>query len=203
MGQRTIDPDDRAGPSDAELLRLAGAGDEEAFVTIYRRHHQRVYRFALHLSGNQAVAEETTQEVFLFLLRSDHGYRVERGSLGAFLCGVARNIVRRFLDRGSNETTLSEELEADLAADDQPTLVHREQMEVVRRAVLALPADYREVVVLCDLEEMSYADAAQVLDCPIGTVRSRLHRARALLLAKLSAQLGMAAGQSGKVKCAG
>jgi len=64
-------------------------------------------------------------------------------------------------------------------------LLRREGIEELRRAVLALPKRYREVVLLCDLEEMDYADAATVLNCPVGTVRSRLHRARALLLEKL------------------
>ena len=65
-------------------------------------------------------------------------------------------------------------------------LMHREGIEALRRSVLALPRRYREVVVLCDLEEVDYGEAALVLGCPIGTVRSRLHRARALLLEKLS-----------------
>ena len=75
----------------------------------------------------------------------------------------------------------------ELAVDDDPLLdlTHREGIEALRRAVQALPRRYREVVVLCDLEEVDYADAAIALGCPIGTVRSRLHRARALLLEKL------------------
>jgi len=71
----------------------------------------------------------------------------------------------------------------DNALDD---LTHREGIEALRRAIGTLPRRYREVVVLCDLEEVDYADAAGVLGCPIGTVRSRLHRARALLLEKLN-----------------
>jgi RNA polymerase sigma-70 factor (ECF subfamily) len=61
----------------------------------------------------------------------------------------------------------------------------RERRECVRSAVLSLPAEFRETVVLCELEELSYEEAARILDCPLGTVRSRLHRGRALLLAKL------------------
>jgi RNA polymerase sigma-70 factor (ECF subfamily) len=64
-------------------------------------------------------------------------------------------------------------------------LVQAETIELVRKAVLSLPAKYREVVVLCELQDVSYGEAAEVLGCAIGTVRSRLHRARALLLAKL------------------
>jgi RNA polymerase sigma-70 factor (ECF subfamily) len=61
----------------------------------------------------------------------------------------------------------------------------RERREQVRSAVLELPIEFREAIVLCELEEMSYEEAARVLDCPVGTIRSRLHRGRALLLAKL------------------
>jgi len=86
------------------------------------------------------------------------------------------------LDAGLEESAIPE-----LAIDDDPLveLARREGLDALRRAVLALPRRYREVVVLCDLEEVDYADAAEALGCPIGTVRSRLHRARALLLDKL------------------
>jgi RNA polymerase sigma-70 factor (ECF subfamily) len=98
----------------------------------------------------------------------------------------------RHLERGRLDVTLESDLEAtalpELAVNDDPLveLTHRERLEALRRAVLALPRRYREVVVLCDLEEVDYAEAAVVLGCPIGTVRSRLHRARALLLEKLT-----------------
>jgi len=86
------------------------------------------------------------------------------------------------LETDSDEAGLPElAIEADPLVD----LAHREGVESLRRAVQALPRRYREVVVLCDLEEVDYADAAVALACPIGTVRSRLHRARSLLLEKL------------------
>jgi RNA polymerase sigma-70 factor (ECF subfamily) len=87
------------------------------------------------------------------------------------------------LDSSGDESAYPEPAAAD---DPLGDLTHREGLEALRRAVVALPRRYREVVVLCDLEEMDYADAAAVLGCPIGTVRSRLHRARALLLDKLN-----------------
>ena len=68
-------------------------------------------------------------------------------------------------------------------------LTQRETIEQIRRAVLSLPALYREVVVLCDLQDLSYQDAAAALDCPVGTVRSRLNRGRAMLAEKLGAMV--------------
>src|SRR5512145_3348977 len=80
-------------PSDAELMRLMLAGDEQAFTTLYGRHKGVVYRFALLMSGQASVAEEVTQEVFLALLSKGNRYDPSRGSLKAYLCGAARNQV--------------------------------------------------------------------------------------------------------------
>jgi RNA polymerase sigma-70 factor (ECF subfamily) len=178
--------------SDDDLLIRIHSGDEDAFVSLYRRRQAAIYRFALHMCGGEAVAEDITQEVFLTLLRPDSGYHSERGTLSGYLFGIARKLVLRQLERGRNDVALNgasdEATLPALAVDDDPLrdLTHREGLEALRRAVLALPRRYREVVVLCDLEEMDYADAAAALGCPIGTVRSRLHRARALLLDKLN-----------------
>ena len=87
-------------------------------------------------------------------------------------------------------------------ADPLADLTRNEMVETVRAAVLALPAHYREVVVLCDLHEMSYQEAASVIGCAVGTVRSRLHRARALLVEKLRATNdGKASGVVNQARC--
>ena len=175
---------------DDELLIRIHSGDEQAFVSLYRRRQGAIYRFALHMSGSEVAAEDITQEVFLTLLRDSGGYDPEKGSLAGYLFGIARKLVLRHLERGRLDVALDfgvEESAPAMAGADDPLhdLTRREGLEALRRAVLALPRRYREVVVLCDLEEMDYADAAAALGCPIGTVRSRLHRARALLLDKL------------------
>jgi RNA polymerase sigma-70 factor (ECF subfamily) len=172
--------------SDAELLARSQKGDEAAFTTLYRRRQAGIYRFALQMSGSEAVAEEVTQEVFLLLVREPESYDAARGPLRSFLFGVARNLVLRLLEDGRQREPLEEE---DLPAAPSCTMAEiarSEQIEAVRQAVLSLPTKYREVVVLCDLQELSYEDAAAALACAVGTVRSRLHRARALLVDKLS-----------------
>lgn len=182
-----LDPPER----DDELLLLIRSGDETAFVTLYRKRQAAIYRFALHMSGSASAAEDITQDVFLALIRDECGYDPDRGTLSAYLFGIARKLVLRHLERGRSDVALETDGEeagsAELAVNDDPlaNLTRKERIESLRRAVQALPRRYREVVVLCDLEEVDYADAAIVLGCPIGTVRSRLHRARALLLEKL------------------
>jgi len=209
------------------LLRRMVAGDEAAFTLLYRRKHPAIYRFALHMSGNAAMAEDVTQEVFMTLIRDAKRFDPARGTLGGFLFGIARNHLRRRWEQERNSVPLPEsadELDAMMARsgtgrvggknggsgygngngngnghangngngngvsaymlqrDDFAAL---ENVQRVRQAIATLPENYREVVVLCELDELSYEDAAAALDCPVGTVRSRLHRARAILVEKL------------------
>ena len=180
------------------LLRRAAAGDEEAFRSLYRQLSGAIYRFALHMSGNEGVAEEVVQEVFLVLVRDPGRYDAGRATLKAFLYGVARNHTLRALEKESRFRPFAEpgndaegELQgsaiSDPAADAGEDLLRREEIGRVRRAVLALPPVYREAVVLCDLQEMSYEEAARALACAPGTLRSRLHRGREMLAARLRA----------------
>ena len=182
----------KSEPGDTELLRLMLAGDEEALALLYRRRQGSIYRFALQMSGSNSIAEDVTQEVFLFLMREGHVFDPARGTLSSFLLGVARNHVLRRLRLDHLMTPIGDDDDADaglaiLETDLRPLddLARAETVELVRKAVLSLPPKYREVVVLCELQDVSYGEAAEVLGCAIGTVRSRLHRARALLLAKL------------------
>jgi RNA polymerase sigma-70 factor (ECF subfamily) len=175
--------------TDELLLGRMLKGDEAAFTALYRRRQAGVYRYALQMCGSVEVAEEITQDVFLVLMREGRKFDAARGSVAAFLCGVARNFVRRHLERSRAEAWVEFEGEGqDPVADERASaldhLTRRETVSAVRRAILSLPPAYREVVVLCELQEMSYQDAAAVLECPIGTVRSRLSRARGLLLEK-------------------
>jgi RNA polymerase sigma-70 factor (ECF subfamily) len=186
----------RLPDADHQLFVRLREGDEQAFVALYRRRQGAIYRFALHMSGSTSVAEDVTQEVFMALLRDECGFDSDRGTVSGYLFGIARKLVLRSLERGRSDVTLDTEYEdsgaPELAVIDDPlaALTHREGIEALRRAVITLPRRYREVVILCDLEEIDYAEAAVALGCPIGTVRSRLHRARALLLEKLNQDRG-------------
>lgn len=180
--------------ADGELLQQAVNGDEAAFVALYRRRQSGVYRFALRMCGSTTVAEDVTQEVFMALIRDGGRYETGRSTLTSYLFGIARNQVLRRLERERNFTPLPGDeaenaLPGYLVAVENPLgdLTRQETIESVRQAVLALPPHYREAVVLCDLHELSYLAAAEVLGCAVGTVRSRLHRGRALLCERLKA----------------
>jgi RNA polymerase sigma-70 factor (ECF subfamily) len=171
------------------------AGEEEAFRALYGQFQAPVYRFALHMSGNTAVAEDVTQEVFMTLIEKRSRFDSSRGALGSYLIGMARNLLLRRFERDQRLVASGDDAQGaapgsssnghTIPAAPPPDHVRGENIQRVRQAVLSLPANYREAVVLCELEEMSYEQAAAILGCPVGTVRSRLHRARALLAEKL------------------
>ncbi len=191
--------------SDEELLQLMRAGDENAFVVLYRRRQANIYRFALRMSGSESVAEDVTQDVFMTLVSGNGHYDSSRGSFTAYLYGVARNQVLRRFEKDRAHLPINDEQDGGETltpeglislADPLVDLTRQETVESVRQAVLALPPHYREVVVLCDLHEMSYAETAEALGCAVGTVRSRLHRARALLVEKLRDVRALENGQT-------
>jgi RNA polymerase sigma-70 factor, ECF subfamily len=199
-------PTDRV--PDDELLGHATAGDAQAFAELFRRRHPDVFRFALHMTGLASTAEDVVQDVFMVVMRDGARYDAGRGTVASWLCGIARNCVRQRLDRDRRLTPV------DFADDGEPSavdhgsvdplarLLRTERIETVRRAVHALPLPYREAVVLCDLQELSYGDAAAALGCPVGTVRSRLHRARTMLAARLAVS-ALAPAASAVDTCAG
>jgi RNA polymerase sigma-70 factor (ECF subfamily) len=179
---------------DKELLRQLARGNEPAFRALYGRYQGPIYRFALHMSGSRATAEDATQEAFMALIANPKGYDPAKGSVAGYLFGIARNITREAIRLCASDVLLDEDdgeldelsLASDLSVLDE--LSSGELIATLRKAVLGLPQQYREAVVLCDLEEMGYQEAAELLRCSPGTVASRLHRARAMLKKKLSCQ---------------
>jgi RNA polymerase sigma-70 factor, ECF subfamily len=188
--------------TDDDLLRLMASGDEAAFTALYQRRHPAVYRFALQMSGSPSLAEEVTQEVFMTLLGDGGTYDGNRGRLAAYLYGIARRQVWRRLAQSRSQFPIPGSDDDEARTPDfliaqsevERDLVRDETVRWLRRAILALPAGYREVVVLCDLHELSYTDAAKALGCAVGTVRSRLHRARALLSERLASRKSSSSG---------
>lgn len=168
-----------------DLLKRLLKGDEEAFAALYRARSSAIGRFAFQMTGRPDWAEDIMQEAFLALALHGKRYDPSRGSVAAFLYGIARNLVLKRIEKEHAEDveTALEEFAGD--EDVLGDLTRRESIDEVRRAVLSLPPVYREAIVLCELGEASCEDAAFALGCPVGTVRSRLSRARAMLAKKL------------------
>lgn len=174
---------------DAQLLERSRRGDEGAFSELYRRHQAAIYRYAVHMCGASA-GDDVVQETFLAVLRQRGRTDPPRQAVARYLFGIARHFVLQRLGSKYDALTDSGEDAAQVASSALTVLddlTRTETIAAVRAAVQSLPPVYREVVVLCDLQEMEYSTAAGVLQCPVGTVRSRLSRGRALLVAKLSA----------------
>jgi len=177
---------------DASLVHRARKGDEPAFAALFARFQRQVFRYAAYMEGAGA-ADDVVQETFLAVLRQGDRHDRLTGSVAGYLIGIARHVMFKRRDRTGaywladvhDEAVLDTEFGSGPNALDQ--LVAAESAESVRAAVQSLPPVYREAVVLCDLEELDYAAAAALMTCPVGTVRSRLNRARALLARKLSA----------------
>lgn len=171
--------------SDEELYRLMKKGDRDAFGELYERRSPALRRYALHMTGSPTAAEEVAHEVFVQLMRSSTNFDDKRGKLEAWMYGVARNLVRVIRRKGPVEEAVDQAYRHDILGD----LITAESLAALRASLQELPELYRDAVVLCDLEEKSYEEAASAMGCPVGTVRSRLHRARGLLAAKLKRQL--------------
>jgi RNA polymerase sigma-70 factor, ECF subfamily len=178
--------------SDAELLeRLRGT--PAALGPLYERYGGPVYRFALLWSGSPAIAADVTQDVFVHLLTHAADFDPGRGRLPAYLCGIARNFVRRVHALPAHDPLPDDDADdgaplAPVAEAPLERLLRDRETERVRRAIALLPPPYREVLILVELHECSYAEAAAQCGCAMGTVRSRLSRARALLVGFLGGE---------------
>ena len=193
---------------DVELLRRLAAGDDDAFLEFYRRHQGGLFRYAMHMCGSPQSAADVVQETFLTLIRHSGKYEEEKGAPAAFLFGIARNHLRKLHEKEGRYVPLSDESGQGIPAAGSGDSMHAngnghfpagaghaetivESLEraqiagLLREAILTLPDHYREPLTLCDLEGKSYGEAGAILECPVGTVRSRLNRARSMLLDKL------------------
>ena len=168
---------------DVRLLAEIAVGVEQAFIELYRRRHNDVYRFAFAMAKSRSFAQDVTQEVFLNVLENARRFDSAKGSVRAWLFGCAPYVT---LDRLRVERRWTDDIPADLTTlDSDERLLADQRLERLHAAIARLPVEYREALVLVELQELTYAETAAVLDCPVGTVRSRLHRGRVLLAGML------------------
>jgi RNA polymerase sigma-70 factor (ECF subfamily) len=173
--------------SDEELLRATRAGDESAFLELYRRHRDRVYRFAYRMTGSAETARDVAHTCFASLLESPGRYNGRRSGLGTYLCGAARNLSLRHATRAWRERATGSSL--DLRAQRGPSpldvLLREERGRIVRDALATLAPLHREVLILAEYEELDLATIAEIVGAEVGAVKVRLHRARRKLRAVL------------------
>jgi RNA polymerase sigma-70 factor (ECF subfamily) len=168
--------------------------DHEAFAELVRRYADRIYNLAYRMTGDRAEAEDLAQETFVRAYRGLPGYKPQH-PFGAWIYRIAVNVCLTYRQRHGSAASesLSEETEAilyDNISDDSIALAdlaeRREVQATVQQAILSLPPMYRAVVVLYHLEGRSYEEIADLLHVPLNTVRTHLHRGRALLREKLA-----------------
>jgi RNA polymerase sigma-70 factor (ECF subfamily) len=177
------------GIEDVALLERARRGDEDAFSELFSRHQRAVFRYAVYMCGSDA-ADDVVQDTFMNVLLKSGRYDASKGAVISYLLGTARHLMLRrlartrsfFVEEFTEDLNVEGSIERETPLDD---FARQETIEAVRAAVQSLPPAHREVIVLCELEEMDYVEAATIMQCPLGTVRSRLNRARVLLSRKL------------------
>jgi RNA polymerase sigma-70 factor (ECF subfamily) len=175
--------------TDEKLLQQASCGDEAAFLALYERHRGTVFRFAYRMLGSAALAEELTHDCFLDLARRPAAFDPSRAALRTYLYAAVRNLAAKHFRRHGGEFPFDDLEDEPAAAEREGPLrkiLDAELSEEVRKAIAALPPLQREVVVLVEYEELSLAETAAIVGADVGTVKSRLHRARAGLRRALS-----------------
>ena len=172
---------------DAELLEATFGGDENAFLEIYRRYRDRVYRFAYRMTGSPEAAHDVTHSCFASLLENPRRYDGRRASLGTYLCTAARNQSLRHASRAWRESSGggSADLRPSRGPGPLEVLLEEEKAQVVRDALAALAPLHREVLILAEYEELDLATIAEVVGAEVGAVKVRLHRARRKLRSAL------------------
>jgi RNA polymerase sigma-70 factor (ECF subfamily) len=167
--------------TDEVLLKQAGEGDEAAFLELYRRHREPIYRFAYRLLGEVDIAEDVTHDCFLGLIRKPGNFRPERASLRTYLFAAARNLALKHFRSTGRETGLD-----DIAEEPQISprhgplrkLLDEELAAEVRRAIFSLPPLQREALILFEYQHLSLKEIVEITGADVGAVKGRLYRAR-------------------------
>ena len=177
---------------DEDLIRRYLDGDVQAFGTLVERHERRVYNLALRMTGCEEDAKDATQDAFLSALRKLKGFRGE-AAFTTWMHRVTVNACYDLLRKAQRAPLLHERDDGGPSRPEPPVPDHAEAVELsidVRRALLSVPEDFRAVLILCDVQDMAYEDAAAALEIPLGTVKSRLHRGRVALARALGPDSG-------------
>jgi RNA polymerase sigma-70 factor (ECF subfamily) len=194
--------------SDTELVHRAVAGDQKAFGLLVLKYQRRIQRLIGRMVRDVDLVEDIAQETFVRAYRALHQFRGD-AQFYTWLYRIAVNTAKKFLLELKHDPTVSENFRANDDGDEtswnksEPTtddgpesiLAAKEIAVVVNAAMDALPADLRQAVVLREIEGMSYEEIAFAMACPVGTVRSRIFRAREAISLKVRPLLDMQTGK--------
>ncbi|REJ76073.1 MAG: RNA polymerase sigma factor [Acidobacteria bacterium] len=181
---------------DRLLIDSAIRGDADACGEIYLLLKDSIYSFAVRMTNDTAVAEEITQDVFVFFVQNGDRFDPDKGSLFSFLCGVARNKILNHLTRSGTRLERSETEPGDLnGTDGSPVgsplnlLLGKEFSEVLEEGITALSALQREALLLREMEELSYKEISEITETEVSVIKGRIHRARKALAVSLAPYL--------------
>lgn len=175
------------------LIERAYEGDREAFGEIYHLLKDSIYGFSYRMTNRALISEEITQETFMFFIENPDKYRPEKGTLFSFLCGVARNKILNHLKKSGTrlesnefETERFENFANQNGTSPLRDVLNKEFSVELKKSIGKLSAFQREVLLLREMEELSYAEIAQITKTDVGVVKGRLHRARKTLANELA-----------------
>ena len=164
--------------SDEALIRAIARSDRHAMAVLYRRHHVRVYRFALRVTGDASLAEDIVSEVFFEVWRHADGFK-SRAQVSTWLLAIARNKGAAAVKRRSGQQLDVETLEIEDPADDPDVLINKsDRSEAIPRCLTQLSPVQREVIDLVYYHEKSVGDVAKIVGVPASTVKTRMFYAR-------------------------
>jgi RNA polymerase sigma-70 factor, ECF subfamily len=177
---------------DAALARRVAGGDRAALAAVYRNEGAAVYRYALAMCGNPAWAADATQEAFIAFATRPGGFDAQRGSLAAYLAGAARHALLAQWRQQHEPLPEADDNRAEAAHEVSPeaVMVRAQSNAQLWQALRALPWPQREALVLVDVQERPYEQAAQIAGIELNTLRTRLHRGPAKLAARLAGAMG-------------
>jgi RNA polymerase sigma-70 factor (ECF subfamily) len=180
--------------TDNDLLRRCKTGDQAAWQELVSRHTRRVFGVAYRFTGRVDEAEDLTQDIFVKVYQNLDRFRESEGAFGAWLLTLARHqAIDHYRGRRIERLRQAEDpavLERVSAPGDSAlgNIERDERVRFVHRGLRALPAELRQVLILCDLEGVAYDEIARMLHLPLGTVKSRINRGRLELARRLLGQ---------------
>ena len=163
-----------AGPSDEALMRALQRGDLAAFEALFRRHYDRVRDLCARITASSVAGDDLAQETFLRILKHRATFRGD-ARFTTWVYRIARNLCLEAIARENRDRQIAERWEAD--ATTPATIDRSDELEALASALNSLPAEQREVIVLCRYHDLPFAEVAEVLGCTPGAARVRAHRA--------------------------